>query len=319
MNDQITKTAIRGDSYQVSTLFYRSAREGMQDFLSQPEVIPSIDAAILLPAFIGWSPREGSGVYDPVQHLGLRVGFYELNSDLTVNLENLVAALRQYQPRILVVIHYYGRTETQMETIRQLTQEAGILLVEDLAHGFFSAMLGGVAGSYGEVNLYSLHKMFPTPNEQGGMLVYRDRTLVNGQRETAPDLGRFILNYDWASIASARRRHFLMIKEKLQNLPGYKKDFELLWPELAAGDSPQTLPIRILSGGRDHIYSVMNAAGYGMVSLYHTLIRPVQEFTDMMTLSKEITNFPVHQDIDANKIPALVETFQRALETRPGI
>lgn len=317
MNQHITKTAVNPKTYRTPSLFYRSAREGMQDFLSQPQVLPSPEAGILLPAFIGWSPREGSGVYDPVRHLNLRAGFYDLNPDLTVNIEYLTAAIEQHRPRVLVVIHYYGRTEPQMQAVQTLAQQHGILLVEDLAHGFFSAHIGGRAGRFGAVNLYSLHKMFPTPKAEGGMLSYRDTTLLTQQKETAPELARLVMDYDWAGIAQSRRRNFQTITDQLKKLPGRGKDFELLWPDLALDDVPQTLPIRVLTGGRDHIYSTMNAEGYGMVSLYHTLIEPVQAFTDMVALSKSITNFPVHQDVDAEKLSGLVNAFQHALDTRP--
>ena len=309
----ITQTATSPQTHRLPSLFYRSAREGMQDVLAQPAVLPNPGAGVLLPAFIGWSPREGSGVYDPVQGLGLRAGFYDLNPDLTVNLSKLEAELQRGY-RVLVLIHYYGRTEPQLEAVRELADRHGALLVEDLAHGFYSAQLGGVAGSRGDINLYSLHKMFPTPGAQGGMIAYRNTRLLAGQQETAPELARLILNYDWAAIGVARRRNAEAVLAALHKLPECGREFELLWPELAPGDVPQTLPVRIRRGDRDHIYHVMNADGYGMVSLYHTLIEPVREdFAEMVALSKSVINFPVHQDLDPMHIPGMMQAFQSAL------
>jgi dTDP-4-amino-4,6-dideoxygalactose transaminase len=318
MNQHITKTAVRSESYLTPTLFYRSAREGMQDFLSQPKVLPDASAGVLLPAFIGWSPREGSGVFDPVRTLGIRAGFYNLNPDLTVNLDALETALKAGTYRVLVIIHYYGRTELRMPEIQELAQQYGVILVEDLAHGFYSAVLGGVAGTYSAVNLFSLHKMFPTPGASGGMLTYRDRNFLCGQQETAPELARFILNYDWAGIARIRQQHFEQITRRLKALPEHGTAFELLWPDLVQTDVPQTLPVRILEGNRDHIYQAMNIDGYGMVSLYHTLIDEVQEFSEMVTLSRSITNFPVHQDMDAVYLEGLITSFSSALRSGPA-
>lgn len=309
----ITKTAVNPQTHHLPTLFYRSAREGMQDFLAQPTVLPDPEAGVLLPAFIGWSPREGSGVFDPVRSLQVRAGFYDLNPDLTVNLEMLEAKLRQGY-RVLVLIHYYGRTEPKLREIRELADRHGALLVEDLAHGFYSAYLGGISGGVGDINLYSLHKMFPTPDAQGGMIAYRNATLLTGQRETAPEMARFVLNYDWAAIGAQRRHHAEQILGALRDLPECGQDFELLWPELAPGDVPQTLPVRIRRGNRDHIYHAMNADGYGMVSLYHTLIEPVRDdFPEMVALSKSVINFPVHQDMGAEHVPGMMASFQRAL------
>ncbi|MCY1704064.1 DegT/DnrJ/EryC1/StrS family aminotransferase [Deinococcus sp. SL84] len=313
MTQTITKTATDPATQRLPTLFYRSAREGMQDFLNQPSVLPDPAAGVLLPAFIGWSPREGSGVFDPVRNLAVRAGFYDLNPDLTVDLAKLEAELQKGY-RVLVLIHYYGRTESKLREVRELADRYGALLVEDLAHGFYSALLGGVAGSLGDINLYSLHKMFPTPDAQGGMIAYRNQSLLDGQQETAPELARFILNYDWAAISAARRRNAGQILDALRELPECGQDFELLWPEIAAGDVPQTLPIRILRGNRDHIYHAMNEDGYGMVSLYHTLIEPVRgDFAEMVALSKSVINFPVHQDLDPVHIPDMLASFQKAL------
>lgn len=317
MNQHITKTAVQPESYLTPTLFYRSAREGMQDFLSQPTVLSDASAGVLLPAFIGWSPHEGSGVFDPVRTLGIRGGFYDLNADLTINPDALETALKAGAYRVLIIIHYYGRTELRMSEIQELAQQYDVILVEDLAHGFYSALLGGVAGTYGAVNLFSLHKMFPTPGAAGGMLTYRDRNFLCGQQETAPELARFILNYDWVGIAHIRRRHFIEITQRLKALPEYGTAFELLWPDLVQTDVPQTLPVRILQGNRDHIYQAMNADGYGMVSLYHTLIAEVQKFSEMVALSKAITNFPVHQDMDAVYLEGLIASFRTALHSGP--
>lgn len=56
----------------------------------------------------------------------------------------------------------------------------------------------------------------------------------------------------------------------------------------------------------------MNADGYGVVSLYHTLIPeiPPKHFAESHALSNEILNLPVHQDLAPSQIPALVEALK---------
>ena len=65
---------------------------------------------------------------------------------------------------------------------------------------------------------------------------------------------------------------------------------------------PQTFPIVILKGNRDKIYDMMNEKGYGVVSLYHTLIDELQSevYKDTLWLSQNILNLPLHQDVDDN-------------------
>jgi dTDP-4-amino-4,6-dideoxygalactose transaminase len=309
----ITKTAVDPQTDYQPALFYASAREGMQDFLSA--VLDAPDDGVLLPAFIGWSANEGSGVFDPVLNVRARAGFYGLHGDLSVDVEKLTEMLDTQKFRVLVVIHYFGRTDPRIAELRELADRHGMLLVEDLAHGFYSSRGDGGAGSYGDMNLFSLHKMFPVP--EGGMITYPRADLVTTQKSTRPALAETILSYNWMAIASARRGNFEAITSLLRALPECGNEFTLLWPELDDSDVPQTLPVRITGDNRDAIYRGMNEAGFGMVSLYHTLIEPVRSGFELeIDLSKHIINFPVHQDVASGAVNALVASFQTCLHTK---
>lgn len=314
MISQISKTPSAQEAFLEPAFFYRSAREGMRDFLAQNFTDPQ--DGVLLPAFIGWSPNEGSGVFDPIDELGNPFGFYNLNSDLTVELQDLERKLASGGFRVLVLIHYFGRTEPALSAISELAERYGVVLVEDLAHGFFSAAGGNEAGAFGHVRLFSLHKMFPF--KQGGLITYAGPSLVKGQKSTMEELGVDILSYNWKSIARARRSNFAGIIERLEGLPECGSKFELLWPELGPTDVPQTLPVRIVGGSRDYIYERMNEEGFGMVSLYHTLIEHVRsDFVSMTDLSRHIINFPVHQDVSPELLDALVSAFRTHINDLP--
>lgn len=310
MSRRIAKTAVDASNFFEPALFYRSAREGMRDFLAN--VLSESQDAVLLPAFIGWSPNEGSGVFDPVAQLGKQFGFYDLKPDLTVDLDDLERRLASGGYRALVVIHYFGRTDPALSSISELAQRFGVLLIEDLAHGFFSSVRGSQAGSYGQVRLYSLHKMFPMT--EGGLVTYSNPALLRGQKSTKSELAVDLLSYNWDAISATRRANFEEITKRLAALSGLDRQFQLLWPELNASDVPQTLPVRVLSNARDQIYKQMNEEGFGMVSLYHTLIDHVRsDFGSMMDLSRHIINFPVHQDVEPRVLDSLVSSFQSHL------
>lgn len=303
----IAKLAVDRETCRRPAFFYRSAREGMGDFLAN--TLNSDPRGVLLPGFIGWSPREGSGVYDPVRSLGLEAGFYGLRGDLTVDLDELATLVRTGMYRILLVIHYFGRSESQMAEIRHLADEWGLLVVEDLAHGFFTSLTGHAAGQHGDMNLYSLHKMLPIP--LGGMATYRCRSLVRQQRSTMPELAVEVMSYDWYEIGCRRRQNFLGLTERLKALREYGDLFSLLWPELGEQDIPQTLPVFVSGAGRDGIYAAMNAEGLGMVSLYHTLIDEVStSHAPLQRLARHIINFPVHQDVRDCDLDRLVDAFR---------
>lgn len=307
MSRPIAKSAVDRSNFFEPALFYRSAREGMRDFLAN--VLPEPHDGVLLPAFIGWSPNEGSGVFDPIAELGKQFGFYDLKPDLTVDLDDLERRLATGGYRALVVIHYFGRTDPALSTISELARRFGVILIEDLAHGFFSSARGSEAGSYGHVRLYSLHKMFPMT--EGGLVTYSSQALLRGQNSTRSELAVDVMSYNWDAISATRRANFEEITKRLAGLSGLGRQFQLLWPELNASDVPQTLPVRVLGNARDDIYKRMNEDGFGMVSLYHTLIDHVRsDFGSMMDLSRRIINFPVHQDVEPDVLDALVSSFQ---------
>lgn len=82
----------------------------------------------------------------------------------------------------------------------------------------------------------------------------------------------------------------------------------LKYTYLPKGIIPQSFPILIKKGNRDLIYEKMNQSGYGVVSLYHTLIEPLNslEFSDSLDLSHQILNLPTHQDVDTNQYVEMV-------------
>ena len=285
-------------------LFYGSAREAFEDFLShRPD---DAGSTVLLPEFIGWSPREGSGVLDPVSRLDLTPEFYRLRRDLTVDVDDVAERLATRRYRALVVLHYYGRTDPGLAELAALARTHDVPLAEDNAHGFFSAELGGVAGGAGGVSLYSLHKMFPLP--RGGAAVYRDPGLLRGQTATEPALACAVLGYDWRAIAECRRAHFLAASERLRAAVQRGAPLELVWPSLADTDVPQSLPVFVLTDGRDRLYEELNAAGFGVVSLYHTLVAQLRsDHPEAAWAAAHILNLPVHQDVEAAQLDRLVD------------
>jgi len=55
----------------------------------------------------------------------------------------------------------------------------------------------------------------------------------------------------------------------------------------------------------------MNDAGYGVVTLYHTMIAEISrdEFPGSHALSRRILNLPVHQDTDRDALGRMVDTL----------
>ena len=257
--------------------------------------------AILLPAYVGWSPREGSGVFDPVAELGLPHSFYRLDERLRIDLDDLRARLDE-RPAVLLLIHYFGLVDPQAERAAQLAAEAGVTVIEDEAHALLTDLVGGACGRLGDACIASLHKLLPVSDGGGALINPAGREVFSGLEGSAGVPSPF--EFDLAAIAATRRRNAAELVALLEPLAGRVDVLR----EPGEGEVPQTLPVIVREANRDELYERMNAAGFGVVSLYHTLIEqiPRDEFPASFELSRTILNLPVHQEADAESLAALV-------------
>ena len=275
----------------------------------------SSDDEVLLPAYVGWSPKEGSGVFDPIRQLSVRFRFYRMTRGLRIDLEHLRAQLATGRPRLLFLIHYFGYPDPCLPEVVALAREQGILVFEDEAHAMLSDWIGGLCGRYGDAAIFSLHKMLPY--ESGGLLILNEPfdAATAARLRGSPlrqSLEQSPWDYDLWSIAEVRRQNTQRLLELLWPLGGR---VEPLFRQLPDGVVPHTLPVVIVNNPRDELYLQLNKSGYGVVSLYHTLIDPIQEseFPDSRWLSHRILNLPVHQDTSPEVLQAMIAKLEQLL------
>lgn len=310
----ISKRAEEPTRFARRALSFVNARTAFKAFLLG-QGMASADE-VLLPAYIGWSAREGSGVFDPILETGVKFRFYRLDHRLSIDLEDLRRQLRSGHPRLLVLIHYFGFPDRNLAQVVALAREHGVSILEDEAHALYSDWVSGVCGRFGDAAILSLHKMLPC--QSGGLLLMNpslDRAVSDeiSQSPLQTTLEINPLDYDLFAIAAARRANAARLLELLQPLQG-KAD--PLFPTLSAGVIPQTLPVIINGRSRDELYFEMNARGYGVVSLYHTLISAVSPdaFPELHHLARCIMNLPVHQDIQDGQLEDMASCLSHLLE-----
>ena len=121
------------------------------------------------------------------------------------------------------------------------------------------------------------------------------------------------LDLDLHLLARRRRANAAAVRDGLPALEGLARP---LWPAPDVGVVPQTFPIVLEIGSRDEVYAEMNARGYGVVSLYHTLSPavPTERFPEAAALNRQILNLPVHQDLAPEDVPGMLQTLRRILE-----
>lgn len=308
----LPKLASNPDNFVRPALHFQSARDAFAAYLRSRQV--GSEDTVLLPAYIGWSSREGSGVFDPVLSVGCRYTFYRMTADLRIDLDHVAFQLRAARPKVAVIIHYFGYPDPGLADFIQLAREHEAQVLEDEAHALLTDWVGGLTGRWGDAAIISLHKLLPV--RDGGLLLLNrsSRSLMDQIQPVSDAEPRYrLVDYDFAAIAAARRRNAAALTKLLAPLEG---QVDPLFPSLPAGVAPQTLPVVIKRASRDELYFRLNAAGFGVVSLYHTLIDAISpaDFPESHWLAKRIMNLPTHQDLDSELLPSLIAQLSRLLQ-----
>jgi dTDP-4-amino-4,6-dideoxygalactose transaminase len=267
---------------------------------------------ILLPSYIGWSPREGSGVYDPIRKLGCGTLFYRLDRNLHIDLDHLGNVLAHSRIKVLLIIHYFGYVDPGYGEAVRMARRHGALVVEDEAHAMLTDLVGGACGRLGDASVFSLHKMLPV--DSGGLAVINGGGFDGFSGGGECSRGCVLpWDYDLFAISKRRRENTAILTEMLQRLDGMVVPLRGI---IGPGEVPQTYPI-LVKANRDQLYFSLNAAGYGAVSLYHTLISDIsrEDYPQSHYVSQHILNLPVHQDVDASLLEGMVRELERLLHT----
>ncbi len=307
----IEKGASHQESYKDSLKYYENARAAMFDLL-QVLYKEGMITKVLLPGYIGWSPREGSGIFDPINSIeGLDRQYYKMKDCLCIDETDLFEKVTDSKTVVLIV-NYFGFRDDNLEEIIIQLKKKGVLVIEDNAHGLYTYFKHGRAGA--DATFFSLHKMLPF--EKGGALLLLNEKLKKmTYSQTECDFS-CLFDYDLGEIARKRTCNYTLLDKLVRN-EECKKFFVPLKAEGAEYKSvPQTYPILIRKGNRDRIYEIMNNQGFGVVSLYHTLIPELRGtgYEESQKISKTIMNLPVHQDADATYYPKLLESLISACE-----
>lgn len=306
MTTTVANRAIdRAIGYRPRAAFPR-ARDGFEALLRAAGIGPG--DRVLMPAYIGWSSREGSGVHDPVAAVGASGLFVRVDQNLRIDFDDYRAKLA-LGPRMVVLIHYFGAPDPSYREMAALAREAGVPILEDEAHALFTDLVAGTTGRLGDAVIFSLHKQLPCL--VGGELrlnpsapeTFRQALEQGSRVEGAPDPS----DYDLDALASRRRENFAALHAALFDRSGFRP----LWEGVPIGVVPQTYPLLVENADRDELYDRFNAAGWGGTSLYHTMIPEItiEEFPDSHRLARTIFNLPLHQDADPEQMRAMADAL----------
>jgi dTDP-4-amino-4,6-dideoxygalactose transaminase len=114
---------------------------------------------------------------------GGRVAFVDCNrDDLCVSLEDFQAKAEKHKPKAALLVHIGGHIGFDVAEIAAFCADTGIFLIEDCAHAHGASWDGRKPGSWGDAGVYSLYATKTISTGEGGVLVTRNRELLEFTR-----------------------------------------------------------------------------------------------------------------------------------------
>ena len=304
----LTKSAENPNQCIKPLCFTKTARNAFQIILT--EIDFSEGKKLLLPAYIGITDREGSGVFDPVLNTKTPHEFYALDLRLSAKKTDLHEKIASGDFAAVLIIHYFGFCQNDMEEITRLCRENNVLIIEDCAHSLLSENELGGLGSIGDFGFYSLHKILAV--KDGGMLRVnnpRYKRLIESNPARLPSAQTLedVSRADHEAIKKKRRENYTRLATLMQSGFGY----EVMYPKLPPGIVPHNFPVLIAEGKREKVYFELIAKNVPAVALYYRMIAPIVsgKYEDSIAVSGSILNLPVHQDITLNDIDDVASVF----------
>ena len=299
----INKNVLDQKKCYLNLFFYKKARYGFFELLK--ELKKQGDYTIFLPAYIGYSPNEGSGIDDPIEELQYKKVFYKIDAELNIDINDLKTKIKEVKGlKILLLVHYFGYVDPKIENIVKYAKNNGMIIIEDCAHAFYTDFVDKKCGKYGDFCLYSLHKMFPL--DDGGMIKINNS---NNSLQLSSTVVYDLFRYDIVEIAEKRKRNAKIIYDNL-------KDMEEI-TILRNDDSitPQTFPILLDEKIKEKVYFKMNELGYQIVALCFRMIPQIDKLTyaDSYKVSQKILNLPIHQDIDEKDLIDMCKALKKVV------
>lgn len=140
---------------------------------------------------------------------GAKPVFADIRPD-TLNIdERQLASLIGPRTRAVVPVHYAG-VGCEMDSILETTRAAGVVVVEDNAHGLFARYKGRLLGTFGCLATQSFHETKNIICGEGGALMINDPEMIERAeiiREKGTNRSRFyrgqIDKYTWVDVGSS--------------------------------------------------------------------------------------------------------------------
>ncbi len=232
-----------------------------------------------------------------VLRAGANLIFADVDAETFALSTATVAAALTPRTRAVVLVHIGGLITPEIDDIRALCDERGILLVEDAAHAHGSSHDGRYAGSFGVAGAFSFYPTKVITSGEGGMILtaderVRDEAVIFRDQGKAGFLGNVHIKQGYAWRMS--ELHAVTGLVHLRRLPEFFDSRNAAAAAYTAGlaQIEALEPILVPVGGRSNYYK------------YLVLVRPgidrarlKKELKERhgVSLSGEVYEAPLHQ------------------------
>ncbi len=199
--------------------------------------------------------------------------------------------------RAVILVHIGGIITPEVDDIRSLCDERGILLVEDAAHAHGSSHNGRYAGSFGVAGAFSFYPTKVVTSGEGGMIVtaderVRDEAVIFRDQGKAGFLGNVHIKQGYAWRMS--ELHAVTGLVHARRLPEFLDSRNAVAARYTAGlgQIEGLEPIVVPTGGRSNYYKylVLPRPGIDRARLKKEL-----KERHGVSLSGEVYEAPLHQ------------------------
>ena len=271
-----------------------SARSAFQFILS---LLKKNDKrGILIPSYIGFSSKEGSGVFDPIKKTKFNYSFYRVNEKLQPDLKDIQQHLETGKYQAIFLIHYFGIYQCNSKEFVKMCHSYNVKVIEDCAHLISDESGMNGVGQEGDFAIYSIHKN--TASNSGGFFVDNNEHEIfeiDLSSQIDEESLKIFSNTNLHQNAKTRINNYLEISKWVTSLYG----IELIYKNIPKGFVPLNCPIIVSHNKREELYNALVQKNLWPTALYHTLISEVKEadFPEAHYLSKNILNLPTHPGV----------------------
>ena len=298
----ITKEA-SGSRNRDNTIYFT---ESCRDAIKQILMSSSITKKILIPAYIGLSLEEGSGILDPIKESNTAFEFYDVDENLDPDLGSLSSMLALFDPTHVLVVNYFGFLCANRLEVFELLSKYSVCIIEDFAH--LIEPLKGIRkfSQLADFEVFSLHKTIGA-GVGGGALLCKS-TSYNFKDTIANESIKKYAKSDLEYISEARLRNYHYLKGNLNLFA-----CECIKPFFSDERKPilpLNFPLRTRNVEiRHQLYQLLVEAGIIPTALYHRLVGELQSerYSISLNISQTILNLPTHQDVQKVELDAMIE------------